>query len=82
MVVDWSNRDADWLSVREAVEQGLAAVEVLETEDVALEKALGRVLAEDIISPIHQPPWDNSAMDGYATRSGDVTNPATGAVVR
>jgi molybdopterin molybdotransferase len=86
MVVDWSGRDADWLSVREAVERGLAAVEPLESEVVALEEALGRVLAEAVVSPIHQPPWDNSAMDGYATRAADVEgasedNPVTLTVV-
>jgi molybdopterin molybdotransferase len=71
-VVDWSNRDADWLSVREAVERGLGAVERLDAEGVALEDALGRVLADDVQSPIDQPPWDNSAMDGYAVRAQDV----------
>ena len=72
MVVDWSGREADWLSVREAVERGLDAVEPLDAEEVALEHALGRVLAEAVVSPVHQPPWDNSAMDGYATRAEDV----------
>ncbi len=82
MVVDWSGRDADWLSVWEAVERGLAAVEGLETEEIALEDALGRVLAEDVVSPINQPPWDNSAMDGYATRAGDVEGASADAPVR
>ncbi|MBH1965051.1 MAG: molybdopterin molybdotransferase MoeA [Comamonadaceae bacterium] len=36
------------------------------TENVALFDALGRVLAEDIISPVSVPPHDNSAMDGFA----------------
>ncbi len=36
------------------------------TEEVGILQALGRVLAEDIISPISVPPHDNSAMDGYA----------------
>ncbi len=36
------------------------------TERVGLFDALGRVLAEDIVSPISVPPHDNSAMDGYA----------------
>jgi molybdopterin molybdotransferase len=31
------------------------------------------VLAEDVASPIDLPPWDNSAMDGYAVRSADVS---------
>ena len=37
-----------------------------------LREALDRVLAEDIISPIDLPAWDNSAMDGYAARAADV----------
>ncbi|MFM2275434.1 MAG: hypothetical protein RL211_1306 [Pseudomonadota bacterium] len=39
---------------------------VTDTESVHLFDALGRVLAQDIISPINVPPHDNSAMDGYA----------------
>ncbi len=39
---------------------------VAETEDVALMQALDRVLAEDVVSPLHVPAHDNSAMDGYA----------------
>lgn len=38
------------------------------TESVSLLDAVGRVLAEDICSPINVPPKDNSAMDGYALR--------------
>src|SRR5437867_3459042 len=36
-----------------------------------LREALDAVLAEDVVSPIDLPPWDNSAMDGYALRSAD-----------
>ena len=39
---------------------------VAESEEVHVLDALGRVLAEDIVSPISVPPHDNSAMDGYA----------------
>ena len=39
---------------------------VTQTEELAVFDALGRVLAEDVISPINVPPHDNSAMDGYA----------------
>jgi molybdopterin molybdotransferase len=39
---------------------------VAEVEDVGLFDALGRVLAQDVISPISVPPHDNSAMDGFA----------------
>ena len=37
-----------------------------------LRDALDAVLAEDVASPIDLPPWDNSAMDGYAVRSTDL----------
>ncbi|MBT2295835.1 molybdopterin molybdotransferase MoeA [Pseudomonas fluorescens] len=43
---------------------------------VALDQALGRVLATDIRSPMNLPAWDNSAMDGYALRACDL--PAAG----
>lgn len=39
---------------------------VRETEEVGVFDALGRVLAQDLVSPISVPPHDNSAMDGYA----------------
>ena len=37
-----------------------------EAEEVGIFEALGRVLANDLVSPISVPPHDNSAMDGYA----------------
>ncbi len=39
---------------------------------VAVREALGRVLAEDVISPMNVPGHDNSAMDGYAVRFADL----------
>src|SRR5690606_40984323 len=39
---------------------------------VPLLDAVGRVLAEPVVSPIDQPPWDNSAMDGFAARTADI----------
>jgi molybdopterin molybdotransferase len=41
-------------------------------EKLALRSALGRVLAQDIVSPINVPQHDNSAMDGYAVRGADL----------
>ncbi len=41
-------------------------------ERLAVRAALGRVLAQDIISPIDVPAHDNSAMDGYALRGADI----------
>lgn len=42
-----------------------------------LREALDAVLAEDVSSPIDLPPWDNSAMDGYAARSADLEDAGT-----
>ena len=53
----------------------LAHVKPLETIRRPLREALDAVLAEDVTSPLDLPPWDNSAMDGYAVRSTDVTEP-------
>jgi molybdopterin molybdotransferase len=52
----------------DAVQEFLARLvrPVRKTEAVSVFDALGRVLAEDVISPISVPPHDNSAMDGYA----------------
>jgi molybdopterin molybdotransferase len=59
------------LSVEEALQKILDAVDVLEIESVPILESLGQVLAEDIKSNINVPPLDNSAMDGYAVWSED-----------
>lgn len=41
-------------------------------ETVALEASLGRALAQDVVSGISLPPWDNAGMDGYAVQRADV----------
>jgi molybdopterin molybdotransferase len=61
------------LSVEEARDRVFAAVAGPTPVEVAwLSEALGRVAAEAVASPIALPPWDNSAMDGYAIRCADV----------
>ncbi|ARP98771.1 gephyrin-like molybdotransferase Glp [Pseudorhodoplanes sinuspersici] len=45
---------------------------VAETETIPLAKARGRTLAKDIAAPINLPPFDNSAVDGYAVRHADL----------
>jgi len=42
------------------------------TETAALRDACGRVLAADVVAPLNLPPFDNSAVDGYAVRHGDL----------
>jgi molybdopterin molybdotransferase len=49
---------------------------VTETEVVPLARARGRVLAADVVAPISLPPFDNSAVDGFAVRHADLTNGA------
>jgi molybdopterin molybdotransferase len=44
----------------------------LSSENIAIENACGRVLAEDIVAPFDVPGFENSAMDGYAMRGADL----------
>jgi molybdopterin molybdotransferase len=60
----------DLISVDEARARVLAAVRPLEAERVAADDALGRVLAEDVVSDLELPPFDSSAMDGFALVAG------------
>ncbi|MBW2148184.1 MAG: molybdopterin molybdotransferase MoeA [Deltaproteobacteria bacterium] len=62
------------IPLEQAQETILKKVELLGTERVDIMGALGRVLAEDIYATRILPPWDNSAMDGYAVRCEDITN--------
>ena len=61
------------LTYTEAVAQILARVQALPPTDTPLLDALGRVLAEDVVSSHAIPPFANSAMDGYAVRAADIT---------
>ena len=63
---------ADWLGWREALETILSRCEPLETEEVPLARALGCAVAEDVTADVVHPPWDNSAMDGFAVHEADV----------
>lgn len=49
---------------------------VQQQETLSLADAAGRVTAGDVISPVDVPPFDNSAMDGYALRLADLTSGA------
>jgi molybdopterin molybdotransferase len=69
------------LTVEEALEAILGRVGPLGTEQVDLLGALGRVLAQSIVSRREIPPWANSSMDGYAVRAADTGGGATLSVV-
>jgi molybdopterin molybdotransferase len=61
------------LSVEAARERVLAAIaDPLPAETHAPDNALGQVLAVPVVAATDLPPWDNSAMDGYAVRAADV----------
>src|SRR3989338_6936000 len=61
------------ISVETALEIILNEIKPLGKERVSILSALGRVLGEDISAHIDNPPWDNSAMDGYAVRTADTS---------
>jgi molybdopterin molybdotransferase len=60
------------ITVDEALDKILSHIHPLGFEKVSLLDSLGRVIGEDITARRDIPPLDNSAMDGYALRSGDV----------
>jgi len=61
------------LSLEDARARVLAAIPAaLPAGIVGLSDSLGRVLAADVLAATDLPPWDNSAMDGYAIRAADV----------
>lgn len=54
-----------------------SASSLTSTEQLDTANALGRILAEPVVSGVNVPPLDNSAMDGYAVASADVVQPGT-----
>lgn len=61
------------LPVEDAIARLGSMISPLGVEKISLAQANGRVLAGDVVAQRTQPPFDNSAMDGYAVRAGDVT---------
>ena len=60
------------LELETAAARILTTVPAAQREEIPLAEADGRVLAEDLAAALDLPPFDNSAMDGYAVRAGDV----------
>ena len=64
------------LTAQQALDHLLSHAQTVgESEKVAMQAALGRVLAENVNSLVDVPPLDNTAMDGYAVRSADTATP-------
>jgi molybdopterin molybdotransferase len=70
------------VTVEEALARMLAGIRALAPESVGVDEAVGRVLAEPAVALLTLPPWDNSAMDGFAVLSRDVTLAAADHPVR
>ncbi len=63
-------------TVSEAREHILSCIPVMPVVERGIDEALGFVLAERIVAPVSSPPFDNSAMDGYAVRWADIEGKA------
>jgi molybdopterin molybdotransferase len=61
------------ISIEDARRQLLEHTSLLDAEEVDIDDALGRVLAQDAVAPNPVPPFDASTMDGFALRAGDTT---------
>ncbi|GET20230.1 molybdopterin molybdotransferase MoeA [Prolixibacter denitrificans] len=61
------------ISIDEALQIVRNNAEVLGIESVGMPEATGRVLAEDVFSDVNMPPFNKSAMDGYACRKEDLS---------
>ena len=62
---------ARYTKLDDALKLVLSRVKRLGSEIVPFERAFGRVLAEDVVTKIDVPPFDRSAVDGYAVRAAD-----------
>lgn len=65
------------LTIDDALRIVQSSVRQLGSEHVDLVEAINRILAEDVTSDIDMPPFDRSAMDGYACRRTDLANELT-----
>jgi hypothetical protein len=70
------------LSVSDAARAVLERMPRMSIERVPIDDARGRVLADDVVASRALPGFDNSAMDGYAARSGELGDAARGGVDR
>jgi molybdopterin molybdotransferase len=68
--------EREMLRFEEALKIILKEIRILAFQKLPLNSCLGKVLAEDIISNLNNPPLDNSAMDGYGLRSNDLKGAA------
>ena len=65
------------LKFDDAFEAMIGSARLLGTECVDIGRALNRILAQDVASDIEMPPFNKSAMDGFACRRADMANELT-----
>lgn len=70
--------EADWLHWREALETIVDHCEVLPTVTLPALQAMGCAASAEVRASVFHPPWDNSAMDGFAVHAEDVRGAAPG----
>jgi molybdopterin molybdotransferase len=65
------------IAFEQALDIVMEMVKPLDKERVDIDKSLNRILAEEVVSDIEMPPFDKSAMDGFACRRADLGNNLT-----
>ncbi len=68
----FESRSADWLSCADALRRVMRGARPLPSVRRPVEEVGGLALASSIESPVTLPPWDNSAMDGYAVQGDSI----------
>ncbi len=68
------HKNQEMIPFEEASDIVLNSANILGSEQVDINNSLNRILAEDIVSDIEMPPFNKSAMDGYACRKEDLKN--------
>ncbi len=77
-MAEFERLEADWLSYRDALDRVLADARPMPATSTAPARALGRSLAEPVVARATLPSWPNSAMDGFAVRSGELAGDPAG----
>lgn len=77
-MAEFERLEADWLSYQDALERVLADARPMPARPMPPAYALGRSLAAPVVARATLPSWPNSAMDGFAVRSGDLAGRGDG----
>jgi molybdopterin molybdotransferase len=70
-------KESKMISFEQAIKIIMELVQPLDKERIDIDKSLNRILVEDVVSDIEMPPFNKSAMDGFACRRTDLSNKLT-----